>query len=146
MSGAELAGVAVVWVVALTVSVAAGAWLVPWVLRHAESEPQVGAEAVTVLRGGTWIGLLERLSVTGTVMAGFPAGVAIVVAVKGLGRFAELREHPVASERFVVGTLASLVWGTTIGLVGRLVVHVVVTGEVPLDVLPSGETPVELPL
>ena len=146
MSGADVAWVAVVWVVALTVSVGAGAWLVPWVLRHAESEPQVAAEAVRVLPGGTWIGLLERLSVTGTILAGFPAGVAIVVAVKGLGRFSELREHPVASERFVVGTLSSLVWGTAIGLLGRLVVHVVVTGEVPLDVLPLGEVPVEVPL
>ena len=146
MSGAELVWVAVVWVVALAVSVGAGAWLVPWVLRHAESEPPVGAEAVTVLRGGTWIGLLERLSVTGSILAGFPAGVAIVVAVKGLGRFAELRDHPVASERFVVGTLASLVWATAIGLVARLVVHLVVTGEVPLDVLPSGEVPVDLTL
>ncbi|MCA5894684.1 hypothetical protein LEP48_15195 [Isoptericola sp. NEAU-Y5] len=131
MSGATIAWVAVVWVVVPALSVGLGAWVVPWVLRHAESEPRVEAEAMTVLQGGTWIGLLERLSVTGTLLAGYPEGVAIVVAVKGLGRFPELREHPVASERFVVGTLASLVWAVGLGLAGRLLIGILVTGEVP---------------
>ncbi|GAA1736410.1 hypothetical protein GCM10009809_34530 [Isoptericola hypogeus] len=146
MSGADVTWVAVVWLATLALGVGVGAWLVPWVLRHAEPEPLVAAEALTVLRGGTWIGLLERLSVTGTLLAGFPEGIAIVVAVKGLGRFSELREHPVASERFVVGTLASLVWAVAIGLVGRVVVHLVVTGEVPLDLFRYDEVSVDVPL
>jgi len=33
----------------------------------------------------------------------------VVLAVKGLGRFAELRA-PAAAERFIVGTLASGLW------------------------------------
>ncbi|MFC8600706.1 MULTISPECIES: hypothetical protein [unclassified Isoptericola] len=119
MSFAMVAAAVGVWVGTLAASVGGGAWLVPWVLRHAEGEPQAAAEAVTVLRGGTWIGLLERLSVTGALLAGYPEGVAVVVAVKGLGRFSELREHPVASERFVVGTLASLVWSAALGIAGR---------------------------
>jgi hypothetical protein len=135
MSGATVAAVAGVWVLALALSVGAGAWLVPWILRHTEKSPHVQAEAMAVLRGGTWIGLLERLSVTGTVLAGHPEGVAIVVAVKGLGRYPELREHPVASERFVVGTLASLVWAVALGLLGRALFTVLATGELPLDVL-----------
>ena len=45
--------------------------------------------------------------------------VAVVVAVKGLGRYPELREHPAASERFVVGTLASLTWAAAVGFLGR---------------------------
>jgi hypothetical protein len=48
-----------------------------------------------------------------------PAGIAVVVAVKGLGRFPELRENPGASERFVIGTLASLVWSAAIGVGAR---------------------------
>ena len=127
-----MAWVVVVWVVVLALSVGVGAWAVPWVLRHSETEPRVGAEAMTVLRGGTWIGLLERLSVTGTLLAGYPEGIAIVVAVKGLGRFPELREHPVASERFVVGTLASLIWAVALGLAGRLVILVMLTGRWPV--------------
>ena len=75
-----------------------------------------GEGAQIVLRGGTWIGVLERLAVTGSLLAGVPEGVAVVVAVKGLGRYPELRENPGASERFVIGTLASLLWSAVCGL------------------------------
>ncbi|PJI85614.1 hypothetical protein [Luteimicrobium subarcticum] len=74
--------------------------------------------AVLALRGGTWIGVLERLAVTGCVLAGFAAGVAVIVAIKGLGRYPELRDNPGVSERFVVGTLASLVWAGFVGWLG----------------------------
>ncbi|GAA3821610.1 hypothetical protein [Cellulomonas soli] len=78
-----------------------------------------GERARTALRGGTWIGLLERLAVTGSLMIGQPEVVAVVVAVKGLGRYPELRQNPGASERFVIGTLASLVWAAALGYLGR---------------------------
>lgn len=81
------------------------------------SDGPEGEGAQIVLRGGTWIGVLERLAVTGSLLAGVPEGVAIVVAVKGLGRYPELRENPGASERFVIGTLASLLWSAVVGLV-----------------------------
>ncbi|MBU5424381.1 hypothetical protein KQI48_17045 [Cellulomonas hominis] len=73
------------------------------------------------LRGGTWIGVLERLAITGTLLAGEPGGVAVVIAVKGLGRYPELRagDDPAVSERFVIGTLASLVWSAGVGVLGR---------------------------
>lgn len=82
----------------------------------------MGPRARAVLRGGTWIGLLERVAVTGALLVGYPAGIAFVVAVKGLGRYPELREHPGSSERFVIGTLASLIWATAIGAVGRAII------------------------
>lgn len=72
-----------------------------------------------VLRGGTWIGILERLAVTGCLVAGYPAGIAFVIAVKGLGRYPELREHPGLSERFVIGTLASMGWAALVGAAAR---------------------------
>lgn len=75
-----------------------------------------------VLQGGTWIGILERLAVTGCLLAGYPAGIAYVIAVKGLGRYPELREHPGLSERFVIGTLASLVWAAVVGAAARGVI------------------------
>jgi hypothetical protein len=62
-----------------------------------------------VLRGGAWIGVLERIAIAGTLLAGWPEGLAVVLAVKGLGRFAELRA-PAAAERFILGTLASTLW------------------------------------
>ena len=78
-----------------------------------------GPAALAALRGGTWIGLLERLATTGALLYGEPTAVAVVVAIKGLGRYPELREYPAASERFVVGTLASLTWAAALGFLGR---------------------------
>lgn len=68
-----------------------------------ESEPR------EVLRGGLAIGLLERLAVAGTIIAGFPAALAIIVAVKGVGRFTEL-DAAEARERFIIGSFVSLIW------------------------------------
>ncbi|WP_022887034.1 hypothetical protein [Glaciibacter superstes] len=62
-----------------------------------------------VLRGGLAIGVLERLAVIGTILAGFPEGIAVIVAIKGVGRFTELAAAE-ARERFIIGTLASLIW------------------------------------
>lgn len=83
-------------------------------------------DAVAILRGGAWLGVLERLAITGSLLAGYPYGIAIVIAIKGLGRYAELRDQPVASERFVVGTLASLIWSVATGLLGLVVLNALV--------------------
>lgn len=87
--------------------------------RSAMSDGPDGARARAVLRGGTWIGILERIAVTGCFLAGDIASVALVVAVKGLGRYPELRENPGASERFVIGTLTSMIWAALVGVAGR---------------------------
>jgi len=65
-----------------------------------------------VLRGGAWIGSLERLAVFVTLVAGWGPGLAIVLAVKGLGRYPELRnqEDTGAAERFIIGTFTSVLW------------------------------------
>jgi hypothetical protein len=68
-----------------------------------------GPQDPEILRGGAWIGALERAAVAGTLLVGWPEGLAVVLAVKGLGRYAELRA-PAAAERFIVGTLASGLW------------------------------------
>jgi hypothetical protein len=68
-----------------------------------------GPQDPDVLRGGTWIGLLERAAVGATLLAGSAEGLVVVLAVKGLGRYAELRA-PAAAERFIIGTLASALW------------------------------------
>ena len=70
---------------------------------------QLGPGDPEVLRGGAWIGVLERTALAGSLLAGWPEGLAVLVAVKGLGRFNELKA-PVAAERFIIGTLASGLW------------------------------------
>jgi hypothetical protein len=74
-----------------------------------------GPQDPAILRGGAWIGALERAAVAAALLAGSAEGLAVVLAVKGLGRFAELRA-PAAAERFIVGTLASGLWAA--GCVG----------------------------
>ena len=66
-----------------------------------------------ILRGGTTIGYLERACAALGILAGFPGAVAIVVALKGVGRFTELAT-PAARERFIVGTMASLLWACAV--------------------------------
>lgn len=74
-----------------------------------------------ILRGGLTIGYLERVSVTLGILAGFPAVIAVVVAVKGVGRFTELAT-PAARERFIVGTLSSLLWACAVAGAIRLAI------------------------
>ncbi len=70
-----------------------------------------------VLRGGTVIGILERLSVTGLIIVGQPGLIAAVVAIKSLGRWSELKEDPAVSERFIIGSLASCMWAGACGFI-----------------------------
>jgi len=61
------------------------------------------------LRGGFWIGLLERLAIFATIMAGYGGGLVVILGVKSLARYPELRaeDRRGAAERFIIGTFAS---------------------------------------
>jgi hypothetical protein len=76
----------------------------------ASSASEPAAPTQRILRGGAIIGILERLGVCLAILTGQPVAIAYIVAIKGLGRFAELKETPVAAERFIIGTLASMLW------------------------------------
>ncbi|WP_088313348.1 hypothetical protein [Kineosporia sp. R_H_3] len=76
----------------------------------------------TLLHGGAWIGVLERLAVTSSVLLGWPEGVAVVLAVKGLGRYPELRA-PAAAERFIIGTFGSVLWAVASAGAGWALLH-----------------------
>jgi hypothetical protein len=65
------------------------------------------------------IGYLERVAVVISIIAGYPEAIAVVVAIKGIGRFSELAEAD-ARERFIIGTLASLLWACVVGGLVRL--------------------------
>jgi hypothetical protein len=81
--------------------------------------PSAIGQPIEVLRGGTTIGVLERIATAGALMSGLPEGIAVVVAIKGVGRFSELAS-PEARERFIIGTLASLAWSAALGVLARL--------------------------
>lgn len=74
-----------------------------------------------ILRGGTTIGYLERLGAAVSIVAGFPEAIAVIVAIKGIGRFSELATSA-ARERFIVGTLSSLLWACAVGGLVRLAI------------------------
>ena len=81
------------------------------------------AVGTRILRGGAIIGVLERLAVALAILAGQPVAIAYVVAIKGLGRFAELKETPVAAERFIIGTLTSMLWAAGIAALARILLQ-----------------------
>ncbi|MFZ2502401.1 MAG: hypothetical protein WAW88_07005 [Nocardioides sp.] len=65
-----------------------------------------------ILRGGAWIGGLERTAIVAALLAGWPEGIALALAVKGLGRYPELRnqDNTGTAERFLIGTFTSVLW------------------------------------
>lgn len=94
----------------------------------ADTDPRAATEGVTgadgepetVLRGGAWIGYLERAAVSATLLAGWPEGIALALAVKGVGRYSELRASN-APEAFIIGTFASVLWAAALAGVVHLV-------------------------
>ncbi|MGV9711245.1 hypothetical protein ACWDTI_11340 [Gordonia sp. NPDC003424] len=74
------------------------------------------------LRGGRVIGYLERAAVAATLLSGWPEGLAVILAVKSLARYPELRA-PHASEQYIMGTFASVLWAAGMSGVGYLILH-----------------------
>ncbi|MFF0813795.1 hypothetical protein ACFYVR_01340 [Rhodococcus sp. NPDC003318] len=87
-------------------------------VRRDDSRPQPDAGP---LRGGRTIGVLERIAVAVAILAGWPEGLAVVLAVKGLARYPELRE-PHASEQFIIGTFTSVLWAIAVSGVAQALV------------------------
>lgn len=73
---------------------------------------------IEVLGGGAWIGVLERLAVTGAILAGQVGLIGVVVAIKGLGRWADLQSNPALTERFIIGTMTSYLIAGLAGVLG----------------------------
>ncbi|MEV8180382.1 hypothetical protein [Specibacter sp. NPDC078692] len=86
---------------------------------EAEAQPAPPAPKTEVLRGGLLIGCLERAAVAVAILAGQPVAIAYVVAIKGLGRYPELKDTPAASERFIIGTLASMLWAASVAVLAK---------------------------
>lgn len=107
-------------VLAVAAAALGGIPLAPAAFRIAKRQPDAGEAAPEPgpLHGGRIIGILERGAVAGAIIAGWPEGMAIVLAVKGLARYPELR-NPHASEQFIIGTFASVLWAIAVGGIAR---------------------------
>lgn len=80
--------------------------------------------AGSILRGGRWIGWLERTAVFATLVAGWPEGLALILGIKGLGRYPELRggHNPGTAERFIIGTFVSVLFASACAGLARWLV------------------------
>lgn len=101
--------------------------LVPLLLHLTHAGPgskpeRTGAEDLEVLRGGLWIGIVERALIAGAIVLGRPELMAVVIAVKGLGRFAEIKSSAAAGERFIIGTFVSIALASLLGVIGWAIV------------------------
>ena len=109
---------ALVIVACFALAVPAGTPAVRTLLRRVERRQQAQEAGVPglllaekELAGGYWIGLLERAALFACVLAGFPAGIAVVLGVKSIGRYPELRTPTGRKgELFIIGTFASMLW------------------------------------
>jgi hypothetical protein len=92
-----------------------------WLVDRGSTRPDTLDRAGEVLRGGAWIGVFERCAVFATLASGWPEGLAVVLALKGLGRYSELKAGAPSggdaalptggvAERFIIGTFASVLW------------------------------------
>ncbi len=117
-------------VVLAPVAVRGGVPVTAGVLHLADREDAGQVEkAAAVLRGGAWIGVFERTGVFAALVAGWPEGIAVVLGLKGLGRYSELKAEGARSEsapaltggvaeRFIIGTFCSVLWAA--GCAGAL--------------------------
>ena len=87
--------------------------------RHGLLQRPLGCRDVLAVDGGA--DALQRaaqarpeLAVALAILLNEPVAIAYVVAIKGLGRYAELKETPAAAERFIIGTLTSLLWACAV--------------------------------
>lgn len=107
--------VAITTLAGLVIGVAGGSPAVRLLLDRTTFDEQEGVHGGIVvgeremLRGGEMIGLLERLAVVGAIIAGYPEALAVIIAIKGVGRFTEL-DNGAVRERFILGTLGSWIW------------------------------------
>ncbi|MGB2720896.1 hypothetical protein AYK61_04045 [Rhodococcus sp. SBT000017] len=118
-------GHAVGVVLSVVAAALGGTAMVPTVFRIARRRRRrdsTGDDPVEPLRGGLTIGILERVAVAVSILAGWPEGIAIVLAVKGLARYPELRESH-ASEQFIIGTFASVLWALAAAGVGTALIN-----------------------
>lgn len=84
---------------------------------------QAGEGTVTALRGGRWIGPLERLLIIVLAGAGAEIAIAAVVAAKGVIRFPEISQDATGekAEEFLIGSVSSWILAALVAMLIRVV-------------------------
>jgi len=95
------------------------------ILAVARQSPRVDerpSSSETPMRGGRWIGPLERILILLLASVEAPAAVAAVVAAKGVIRFPEISKDEAGqkAEEFLIGSFTSWI----LAVLGAVVIHV----------------------
>lgn len=95
---------------AASIVVGAAATVAVLALADSEAGRPVSHVRFQGLRGGAWIGVLERVGIFAALASGYPEGVALILAIKSLARYPELRtgQQSGVAERFIIGTFTSM--------------------------------------
>ncbi|WP_299951746.1 hypothetical protein [uncultured Modestobacter sp.] len=118
VTGALRSGLGSDWMLAVViclgvVAALGGAPVATAVLRLADpawATSSAGMAHPSTLPGGEWLGLLERLVTFACLALGWPEGVAALLLLKSWGRQEDLKKSSEVGQRFMVGTLASVLW------------------------------------
>lgn len=67
--------------------------------------------------GGRLIGVFERLAVVLCLLTAQTNLLAVIVAIKGLARYSDIKSGHLTAEKFIVGTFTSLLWAAGCALI-----------------------------
>lgn len=77
-----------------------------------QSDERIEAEG-----GGRLIGIFERLAVALCLITAQTSALAVIVAIKGLARYPDIKAGHLTAEKFIVGTFVSLLWAAGCALI-----------------------------
>ena len=92
------------------------------VARQSSQKNEKQDDSGASMRGGRWIGPLERILILLLASVEAPAAVAAIVAAKGVIRFPEISKDEAGqkAEEFLIGSFASWI----LAVLGAVVIHV----------------------
>ena len=102
-------------------AVLGGAPVATAVLRLADAtwpSSDQGLAHAGVLPAGEWLGPLERVITFACLSLSWPEGVAAALVLKSWGRLDVIKTSPEAGQRFMIGTMASVLWAAALSGVG----------------------------
>jgi hypothetical protein len=102
-------------------AVVGGAPVATAVLRLADATWPTSAQGFAhagVLPAGEWLGPLERVVTFACLSLSWPEGVAAVLVLKSWGRLDVIKTSPEAGQRFMIGTMTSVLWAAALAGVG----------------------------
>ena len=108
-------------VLSAATAVLGGAPVATAVLRLADTTWPVSTSGLAhagVLPAGEWLGPLERVVTFACLSLSWPEGVAAVLLLKSWGRLDVIKESAEAGQRFMIGTMTSVLWAAALAGVG----------------------------